>query len=519
LDNVPVTDLAARPNVAFDQLTLTMGREIMRPTPSNGYVVVETNKGAVGGIWRAHSAAFLGIPFAEPPYGDLRFLPPQPRAPWTGVRDALDYAPTPQRKALAEITTIPEPSIPGLDTLTVNVFTPHPSHVGAGLPVLVYIHGGGYVAGSPASPWYDGAAFNRDGVVTVTISYRLGFDGFGWLTDAAPNRGILDWLLALEWVRDNIASFGGDPSRVTLAGQSAGGGAVLTLLTLPRARGLFSAAASISGVPADIPLDKAKQATAELAARLGVTPDRAGFASVPETDLIAAQGGGIQSLEKPTADDLIAVMRASDGRLRLGPVVDQDLHSATVEDALRAGAGADIPLLVGSTREEFAGMAHANRHLFEDFEVEELLLRVGLEASAARRYAAALPGHHPAAVVGQYLSDLMFRRRITEWLDLRRAGAPTWVYDFAWRSPVSGVAEHCLDVPYIFDVLEDPDVPRVAGPNPPQALADLVHGSYVSFARDHDPGWAPHAGSDSVMIFDDESQVVAEGYESARALA
>jgi para-nitrobenzyl esterase len=289
---------------------------------------------------------------------------------------------------------------------------------------------------------------------------------------------------------------------------------------MPRARGLFTAAASISGVPTDIPLDLAKEATAALAARLGVSPDRAGFARVPESDLIVAQGGGIQPLEKPTADDLIAITRASTGRLRLGPVVDQDLHPASVEDALRAGASADIPLLVGSTREEFAGMAHDNRHLFEDFDVEELLLRVGLEPSAARRYAAALPGHHPAAVVGQYLSDLMFRRRITEWLDLcREAAAPTWVYDFAWRSQVSGVAEHCLDVPFIFDLLEDPDVERVAGPKPPQALADLVHGSYVSFATDHDPGWAPFARSSSVMIFDDELQVVEGGYESARALA
>ena len=157
-----------------------------------------------------------------------------------GVRDALRYGPTPQRKALAEITTIPEPSIPGQDILNLNVFTPRP-RAGNGseelLPVLVYIHGGGYVAGSPASPWYDGVAFNRDGIVTVTVSYRLGFDGFGWLPDAPSNRGILDCLLALEWVRDNISQFGGDPARVTIAGQSAGGGAVMTLLTMPRAQG------------------------------------------------------------------------------------------------------------------------------------------------------------------------------------------------------------------------------------------------------------------------------------------
>ena len=252
----------------------------MRPTPTGEHVVAETKTGAVRGFWRIQSAAFLGIPFAEQPYGDLRFLAPVPVRPWSGVRDALRYAPTPQRKALAEITTIPEPSIPGDDILNLNVFTPRPKTTSGSeepLPVLVYIHGGGYIAGSPASPWYDGAAFNRDGVVTVTVSYRLGFDGFGWLPDAPPNRGILDWLLALEWVRDNIAQFGGDPARVTIAGQSAGGGAVMTLLTLPRARGLYTAAASISGVPSDIPLERAKRTTAALAERLGVTPDRSGF--------------------------------------------------------------------------------------------------------------------------------------------------------------------------------------------------------------------------------------------------
>ena len=280
----------------------------------------------------------------------------------------MDYAPTPQRKALAEITTIPEPSIPGADILTLNVFTPQPSRDAEPLPVMVYIHGGGYVAGSPASPWYDGAAFNRDGIVTVSIAYRLGFEGFGWLPDAPLNRGVLDQLRALEWVRDNIAAFGGDPNRVTIVGQSAGGGAVMTLLTMPRARGLFIRAASISGVPSDVPLEKAQQTTTASPTGSG-SSRRAGFASVSETELIIAQGGGFQPLEKPTADDLIAIMRAMDGRLRLGPVVDGELHPLAVVDGLRAGAGRDVALLVGATRQEFGALTHANSQLFEDHDV------------------------------------------------------------------------------------------------------------------------------------------------------
>jgi para-nitrobenzyl esterase len=494
----------------------------MRPTPTGEHVVVETNAGALRGFWRSDSAAFLGIPFAEPPYGDLRFLAPVQAKSWSGVRDALRYGPTPQRKALAEITTIPEPSIPGEDILNLNVFTPRPRAAPgseAPLPVLVYIHGGGYVAGSPASPWYDGAAFNRDGVVTVTVSYRLGFDGFGWLPDAPPNRGILDWLLALEWVRSNISQFGGDPARVTIAGQSAGGGAVMTLLAMPRARGLFTAAASISGVPSDIPLERAKQTTVRLAERLGVAPDRSSFVRVSEGDLLAAQRAGPEPLEKPTVDDLIAVMRAMDGSLPLGPVVDGGVHPFSVEEGMRAGSGRGIPLLVGSTRQEFGGLAQANRHLFEDHHVGLFFELVGLRPDAARRFAAALQDHHPAEVVGQYVTDVMFRRRIVDWLDLRReAAAPTWAYDFAWPSAVSGVAEHCLDVPFIFDMLEDPDVTRVAGPEPPQVLADQIHAAFVGFVHDQDPGWTPYRQSESIMVFASESATVNGGYESARAL-
>ena len=241
----------------------------MTVTGTETLVEVDTIAGRVRGRWRADaagnaSAAFLGIPFGEPPVGERRFAAPVPHGPWEGVLDATAYAPTAQRGDPG-VTLIPEPSVPGDSTLNVNVFTPTPS-TDAALPVLVYIHGGGYFAGSPASPWYDGAAFNRDGVVTVSISYRLGFDGFGWIADAPMNRGVLDWLLALEWVRDNIAAFGGDPARVTIAGQSAGGGAVLTLLGMPSAQPLIAGVYSISGAAADVTLAEAESFGRRLAA-------------------------------------------------------------------------------------------------------------------------------------------------------------------------------------------------------------------------------------------------------------
>jgi carboxylesterase type B len=177
------------------------------------------------------------------------------------------------------------------------------------------------------------------------------------------------------------------------------------------------------------------------------------------------------------------------GSLASGPVVDDELHPWTVEEGLRAGAGREVPLLVGSTRQEFGGLARANTQLFDTWDIGSLLERLDLDPVAARRFAATVPGHHPAEVVGQYVSDVMFRRRIVQWLELRRGAAPTWVYDFAWASAVSGLAEHCLDVPFVFDLLEDPDVTRVAGPDAPQALADRVHAAFVGFIRDREPGW------------------------------
>ena len=196
------------------------------------YALVHSPCGPVRGFWRevrgARSAAFLGIPFAQPPVGSLRFEEPQAVAPWSEVRDALDYGATPQRSD-SDDSLIPEPAVPGDSTLNVNVFTPTPGDDSASLPVMVWIHGGGFTAGSPASPWYDGQSFNRDGVVTVTISYRLGFIGFGWVEGAPQNRGILDWLAALRWVQNNIAALGGGAGNATMARQAAGWGAALSL--------------------------------------------------------------------------------------------------------------------------------------------------------------------------------------------------------------------------------------------------------------------------------------------------
>ncbi|TDL33446.1 carboxylesterase/lipase family protein [Arthrobacter nitrophenolicus] len=479
-------------------------------------VIVSTPTGTVRGFIRDdHTSVFLGIPYAEPPYGELRFQPPKPKAPWQGVLDATRYGPTPQRRALAEVTTIPEPSIPGDSTLNVNVFAPSIDSTEGTHPVLVWIHGGGYVAGSPASPWYDGRSFARDGVVTVTISYRLGFDGFGWLPDAPCNRGVMDWILALEWVRENIAAFGGDPGNVTIAGQSAGGGAVMTLLTSSRAQGLFHKAAALSGVPADITLDSARDMTLGIAAHLGVPANTAGFASVPEEQLIRAQNWADEPTPTHDAVEWLHHLRSIRGMLRLGPVIDGNTVEGTVAEGLAAGYGKDKPLLIGATQEEFSRLLVAHAGTFSGLSSHEALQLMGVHNESAAAYAGAVPGAATAAVVGRFVSDLVFRRHIPQWIGIRD-DSPTWAYDFTWKSPVSGVSEHCLDVPFVFDVLDDPHVPRVAGGEAPQQLADAVHSAFVAFMKLGDPGWKQTSGQTKHVKGLDLDPSLTDRYASAR---
>jgi para-nitrobenzyl esterase len=445
------------------------------PTPTP---VVTTALGPVRGERRASGDRFLNIPYARPPVGELRFAAPVAPAPWTEVLDATAYGPTAQRRPLAEDTIIPEPTIPGAGVLNLNVFTPRAETApgGGGLPVLVWIHGGGYVAGSAASPWYDGATFNRDGVLLVSLGYRLGIEGFLHLRDAPDNRGVRDWIAALEWVRDNIAAFGGDPARVTIAGQSAGGGAVQTLLATPSAQGLFRAAMSVSGAMMQ-PQDRtAGHGIAGLfTARTGVPATAAALRDVSYDELYDYQ----DALDAP-GEDRAGLPQG----LALAPFADGELIPVPVLGALaEGGAGAgEKPLLLGFTRDEFHSMG------------------------------------------GAWLTDLVFRKPSLTIAEGRAARElPTWFYEFRWESdqegPMAGQAFHCLDLPFAFDALDAENVANVAGPVPPQRLADAMHAAWVGFVRDLDPGAAwPRYTSEGreTMVWGAESVVVGDALKVER---
>ncbi|MFD5758259.1 carboxylesterase/lipase family protein, partial [Streptomyces sp. NPDC127044] len=252
--------------------------------------VVTTPYGAVRGRYEDGIAVFRGIPYAAPPFGARRFRPPVPPEPWDGVRDAGEFGPTPPKPPYSEAFArlLADPVVPGDDCLNLNVWTPEPGP-GARLPVMVWIHGGALTRGSSAVPVYDGQAFARDGVVLVSINYRLGVEGYGLFPDAPPNAGLRDQLAALEWVRESIARFGGDPDRVTVFGESAGAISIGALLASPRAQGLFRRAVLQSGPPEASERDKVRRMVRRMATRLKVPATARAFAAVDRALLLRTQ--------------------------------------------------------------------------------------------------------------------------------------------------------------------------------------------------------------------------------------
>ncbi|MQY22875.1 Carboxylesterase [Nocardia sp. RB20] len=473
---------------------------------------VHTALGPVRGVRRPTGCAFLGIPYARPPVGELRFAAPVPPAPWTEVRDCTAYGPTAQLHPVAEVTTIPEPSIAGTDYLNLNVFTPDPSP-NAKLPVLVWIHGGGFVGGSPASPWYDGVAFNRDGVVLVSLGYRLGLEGFLHVDGAPDNRAVLDWIAGLTWVRDNIAAFGGDPAKVTVAGQSAGGGAVWALMAAPPARSLFRAGICQSGVVAQ-PNDHAVAAAgaAVFTRRTGVPATVAALRDLSRQQLYELQ----HKVPKP------GVATTDPAVLQLAPFADGVLIPESTAQLLNSGNSADKPLLLGYTRHEFNMVAAKTT----DATAPAALARLRIDADTEKGYRAAYPGYTAGQLVGQIVSDRAIRGPSYELAeDHARRGRPTWLYEFARMSTASGgyhgLAAHCLDLPFAFDLLAARGVTDVEGGNPPQALAAEMHAAWVAFVRDGDPGprWPRYTpATRQVMIWNDASYVAADPFAAQRPL-
>jgi para-nitrobenzyl esterase len=469
--------------------------------------VAATTTGRVRGTSDDGCVAFLGVPFARAPFGTRRFTLPVPVPEWDGVRPATAYGPTapqPDRP----FTIIPEPVIPGDDCLNLNVFTPDLGSVG--LPVMVWIHGGGFTAGGNPSPWYRGHRFARDGVVVVSVNYRLGAEGFLAIPGAPTNRAVRDWLAALEWVQDNIAAFGGDPGQVTIAGQSAGGVACATLLTAPAATGLFHGAICMSGaISPKLTAEAAGRLTQAVALEVGVEPTLDALSAVDPARLVAAQEPAEKSLGQatPPVD------------ARFFPCIDDELVPTDPYGVIARGRAADVPILVGATGQEADQVAAGQAADIDDERVDRRLARLGLDAEQVAAWRARHDGAKPWKVLGAALTASMFQARALRLADAwSRARQPTWMYAFEWEAPKLG-AIHCLDVPFAFDVLDAPGVTEVAGKKAPQSLADDVHRAWVRFVTDGDPGWAPYdAVERPTMVWDETPAVTTDPWRAMREI-
>lgn len=463
-------------------------------------VDVTVSTGRVRGTDLGDVVRFLGIPYAEDPVGDLRFTAPVPRAPWAGVRDCTRPAATAQRLRFDPHPAIPEPIVPGTDILHVDVWAPAEGtdrlggsgERGTGHPVMVWIHGGGWESGSSHQPWFDGGSFARQGIVVVSVGYRLGVEGFTSLPDAPDNRGVRDWIAALEWVRDEIGAFGGDPGRVTVAGQSAGGGAVLTLLTSPLAKGLVHGAIAAS--------------PALLRSPAAPTPKGA------TAEALATGGRG-------AVDEFHRRLRKDNPfKLPFRPRIGDEAVPVPLLEAMADGAGAEVPLLTGSTATEFTGVVETipGPALVPGAALALRAQQMPIKGlGALARQSVGRPIRRSVAAA---IDAASFHSTVLGVAETRAAtGARTWVYDFRWAAGRGAV--HCSDLPFFWNVPHAENVVDFLGAQPPAELVDAMHASWVDFVTAADPGHpAYEPPTRRVRVWDDPASVADDGLARVRAV-
>lgn len=492
-------------------------------------VVTEISYGKIRGSSVEDVKVFKGIPYGASTAGTNRFMPPVKPAKWSGERDATSYGPTAPQTVRDAVTR------PGLlaedeDCLVLNVFTP--SVTGGKRPVMVWLHGGGFSSGSGSSAINDGTSLaHTSDVVVVTINHRLNVLGSTYLGEAAGpefglsgSAGILDIVAALEWVRDNITRFGGDPNLVTIFGQSGGGRKVATLMSMPSAKGLFHRAIIESGAVLRLTTQEdAIHATAMLLAELGLKPNQAReLQNVPITRLLAANAAVQRkiTLREP-------------GMTANSPMVDGKAIPNHPWDPAAPALSANIPLLIGWARTE--------ETLYDRPTEEKLALdEVGLKKRAAERLGGdpdrvvvAFRKAHPQATPwdlwiliatdhprGTYTRELAKRKAV-------QGSSPAYVYRFDWETPEGGGhmrSPHTVEIPFVFNNI------KIAGPlisKMPEAyaLAERVSAAWVAFARTGNPNtsrlpkWPAYsANARDTLLFNNVSRVEADPDYAPRLL-
>ena len=492
-------------------------------------LIVMTTYGLLKGSYEDDLYIFRGIPFAKPPTGALRFRAPEKPESWSGVRYATEYGPSAPQVDLG-IDFVPgmDVGLQSEDCLYLNVFTPATDN--RRRPVLVWLHPGGFTSGSGSQEMYDVRPLTRYGdVVTVTLNYRLGALGFLYLGDlggeeisASGNAGLLDQIAALEWVRDNIVAFGGDPSNVTIFGESAGGMSVGTLFGTPDANGLFHRAIAQSGAAHNVhSADDAMDITEQFLNELDIP---------------------ITSVEMLLEVSVERILEAQEP-FTFQPVVDGSVLPKPPLDAIRDGLSQDIPLLVGTCRDEYTllGLIYGDTpSLDNDGELADYIenLVPGLNPSEAQNMVKTYREEREALGLTPTSTDLYFaiqtdrafRIPAIRLVEAQYVHQPknTWLFLFTWESVLLGGtlgAHHGVDLPFVFGLTETSGALITGGGPEAETLSLLTMDAWLAFAHSGNPNhadlpeWQPYDESKrATMLFGEECALVEAPADATRLL-
>ena len=509
-------------------------------------VIAETGSGRVRGEISAGICVFKGIPYGASTAGQNRFMPPRKPQPWTGVLDALAYGPVAMQDRLeTQMLSLPPEFARVLqgnmaygahpnseDCLTLHVWTPA-LRDGHWRPVMVWCHGGGFGIGSGQADWHDGTNLARnEDVVVVHFNHRLNIFGYLYLADlgderfaASSNAGMLDIVAVLEWVRDNIAEFGGDPNNVTIFGESGGGEKVTTLMAMPAARGLFQRAIVQSGSGVGgVTREDATGMAREVLAQLNLRPDQL-------SELQALPAEAILDAMERLAQ---AATARGEFRMEFQPVLDGRSLPHHPLDPAGMAVSADVPLLVGTTKDEARLMGAINPELFA---IDETRLPGTIKsitgadeatvAGVIETYRAAWPGASPSDLTFAVMTDRMFRLAAITQAERKSAlgHAPAYMYYFGWEAPGSRYrAGHGVEVPFTFDNIDlAPGLLHQAPPAMVHELSRNVSAAWAAFARTGQPAhaglpaWEPYDVQErATMVLDYRSRLVYDPHPEAR---